>query len=347
MRQPCSEVDPAALRVLERFGFPPSAVDSVEALVTGTGGHATYRVRTQTRGDWVLKRYAAAADRQALRHTHQLEQRLEQSGFPVAPLLPATSGQTLLESQGAAWSVHGWVEGRQFTVQDRDDLVGQDDALVSHLGSALGTLHRTSRGLPQPPAPAVDPTRLLAAPRHAVRALRRPRLRPPGPPRWLALRLRRDKSEFDRWVLQVLPEIAARARRLAAQPLPVGPEGVGLIHHDLNWSNLIFDEDRRLQALIDFDNATVAPWVLEVGSAAVVLAGRDPLRVERFVDAYETEAALPVDRAQVALAMEMKCVQSILNTVVTYLAGQTDLSERGPWCRDLYASLESLDAWGR
>lgn len=332
------------LRILDRFGLAASSVESVTELLVGTGSQ-NLRVRA-TDGDWVLKRYGAGVDLGRLRRAHRWEHRLEEAGFPVAPLRRTASGSTVVAHGDEHYVMHAWVDGQHLTIADRDDLLERQPELATDLGSMLGTLHRISReGEPDVlEEPAGDPDHLLQAPRHTLRSLRRPRLRPPFVSRWQALRLRRRKSAFDRWILQVVPDVAAHARGLARRSIAtaVGPTDIGLVHHDLNWENLVLDESLRPRALLDFDNSTLAPWVLEVGAAAVVLAGTRPEDLDRFLAGYRQASPVPVDLGLVRVAMELKCVQSILNSVVIYLDGDTDLTLRGPWCRHLYASLTAL-----
>lgn len=335
--------EPAVLRVLEAFGL--SSVESVSRLTVGTGQERSLRVRADG-DDWVLKPYAGTVDLGRLLRAHRWEEHLAEAGFPVAPLRRSSSGESLVTDGGTSYAVHGWVQGRQVSIADRDDLLACRPGLAGDLGAMVGTLHRISSEREEGAGAGADggPDRLLRAPRHAVRALRRPRPRPPWVSRWRALRRQRDTTDFDRWIIQVLPEVAAQAGRLARQPLAArpGPLDTGLIHHDLNWENLVLDEELRPCALLDFDNSTRAPWMVELGSAAVVLAGTDRHLVEQFLNGYQSRSPFTIDPGLVRQAMELKCVQSILNSVLVYLDGDTDTTLREPWCRQLHAALVDL-----
>lgn len=339
--------EPAVLRVLEVFGL--SSVESVGRLTVGSGPERSLRVRAGG-GDWVLKRYSGAVDLSRLLRAHRWEEHLAQAGFPVAPLRRSSSGESLVTEGGASYAVHGWVRGRQVSIVDRDALLERRPGLAGDLGAMVGTLHRISSEREEGAGAGADggPDQLLRAPRHGVRALRRPRPRPPWVSRWHALRRQRDKTDFDRWIIQVLPGVATQARRLARRSLAArpGPPDIGLIHHDLNWENLVLDEGLRPCALLDFDNSTRAPWMIEVGSAAVVLAGTDRVLVERFLTGYQSRSPVTIDRGLVRQAMELKCVQSILNSVLLYLDGDTDTTLREPWCRQLHAALVDLAGAG-
>lgn len=349
--------DTVILGVLRDFGIPGPSVEAVSPLVSVGTRERSVRVQA-TDGEWVLKRHPPDGLKR-LQEAHGLELALQRDGFPVAPLRRAEHGGTLVRTDTAVWSMHAWVSGRHLSIAERDTASALAPKLPAHLGAMVGALHRVSGGQDKvEPANIArsseagdvdvdDPDRLLRAPLHAVRRLRRPRIRPPGLPPVQALRLRTEKTDFDRWILRTLPEVVQHARRLSRHSFSgVGPQDVGLIHHDLNWENIVLDEDLRLRALLDFDNATRAPWMIEVGSAAVVLAGTDPVRLERFLSAYQAESGIEVEARLVRVAMELKCVQSILNSLVIYLAGDTDITLREPWCRHLLASLRELTREG-
>lgn len=335
--------DPAILQVLDRFGL--RAVESVSQISVGTGSQESFRVRADG-SDWVIKRYWQDTDLRRVSTAHEFELRLLEVGFPVAPLQRSTSGQTLLAHGDAHYALHGWVHGRQLTITDRNPLLAREPRLAGDLGAMVGTLHRVSSEGDEhvEEEPDGDPDHLLRAPLYAVRTLRRPRRRPPLVSRWQELRLRRHKNDYEQWMLQIVPEVVSHARRIARRSIAhdLEPTDIGLIHHDLNWENLVFDEQLHLRAVLDFDNSMRAPWVLEVGSAAVALVGTTPAAVDRFLAGYQSVSPFSVDPGLVRLAMEMKCVQSILNSVLTYLDGDTDVTLREAWCRELYASVTTL-----
>lgn len=331
---------PEVHRVLARFGLPLASLESITPVVSGAGRHAGFRVRGDRRA-WVLKGHTSARSIERLALSHPLELRLSEVGFPVAPLCRSLSGATLVEDGAAQYSLHGWVDGRQIAIRERDELLARRPDVASELAVMVGRLHQVS-GQQEVGASDRrwgDADRLLTLPRLSVREIRRPGRRLFR--RWHALRLNPTKSAFERWILRVLPEMASRAEWLAEQSIArgVGRADMGLIHDDLNWENLVFDEAFRMRALLDFDNATVAPWVLEVGSAAVVLVGSDPRAVEEFVSAYEEAARMPMERDLVRVAMELKCVRSILTSIIAHLDGNGDKSRRAMWCHHLYESL--------
>lgn len=332
--------DPALPDVLAHFGIPLGSWEVLGPLVAGTGRHRGFRVRAEGR-EWAVKRHSSGATVERLASTHALELRLADNGFPVAPLRRTRDGETLVREGSAWYSLHGWAEGQQVSIADRDVTIGDHPDLVGDLARLIAALHQAS-GPGTDGGDVVNPDRLLELPRGMLHEIRRPRRHLLS--RWQALRLKPSKSEFDRWILHVLPELAERADRLSRQSITpgVGGSDILLIHNDVNWENLIFDERFRVRALLDFDNAVPAPRALEVGACAVVLVGSDPVRVEMFVSAYEAASGVPLDRELVGLAMELKCVRSVLASVLAHLGHGTDIAELRTWSHHLYESLQAL-----
>lgn len=331
--------------VLRGFGVDADPVESIR-LLASRERHATWRIEAAGRA-WVLKQHAGGPSLRQLSESHRWEQRLAEAGFPVAPIQMTASGQSLVRDGAASYSLHGWVPGQQFSIAERDDLIAVHPQLVTDLGAAIGHLHRISADLPLPQGGApVSVDALLTGPAHIARAIVHGRFARPS--LWHSLRRKRRKSDFDRWIITVLPGLLRRADSIAELSItpPVPIVDTGLIHNDLNWENLIFGADHRLCAILDFDNATRAPWVMEVGAAAVVLVGTEPRHVEDFVAAYENASGSLVDRDLVRLAMTVKCVRSILVSARTYLGGRaTDEDRLASWCAHLHESLSILDEW--
>ncbi|NYF99024.1 Ser/Thr protein kinase RdoA (MazF antagonist) [Janibacter cremeus] len=257
----------------------------------------------------------------------------------MAPLCIAGSGETVVRNGPAWYSLHRWVEGQQVSIGGRDALIRARPHLVRELAVMIATLHMVgSQDLDE--GGEGDPDRLLRVPRANVRRIHGSRRRLVS--RWQVLRLKPRKSDFDRWALRVLPEVAARAETLAKNSIAhrVPRSETGLIHNDVNWENLILDEGFHVRALLDFDNVVRAPWALEVGAGAVVLVGADPHTVDQFVSGYEATTGAAFDRDLVRLGMELKCVRSIITSVLAYLDGGTDTRLLAPWCHHLHESLQ-------
>ena len=331
-----------AREALRHFGWDEPDTAALERLPQGIK-NVNYRVQDRGAG-WVLKAHPAGAGVR-LRRTHPFEQSLAAAGVPVAPLQTTTGHGTFVESEGGVFTLHGWVRGRQIGVAGREVAFLERPTLAGELGAVVGLIHRTGAPLVDREAQPPDIPHLLGAPMRTVASISH------GPPhRFLKVarvRARRPTSGFDRWVLEHLTMLRREARSLAGpQPAQVVPgTDVVLAHNDLNWENLILDDDWSLAAVLDFDNAAPLPRALDVGAAAAVLIGSDGPRFEQFLDSYQRSAGTQVDRAAVLLGMRWKCLRSMLWSVDAYLSGRVQDPELVlAWCSALDATRRSHSA---
>lgn len=326
----------AIARVLAQFGVigPPASV----RLLAARTRHQTYLIEAGG-NRWVVKRHLSPGGTDQPR-SHRFESLLGERGFPVARIQHTPAGQTLVQEGAARYSLHAWVEGCHLSIADRDEILTDHPSLVESLATMVGTLHRIGSELADTGGTGSSETdRLLRAPQQLTSALGE--RRGPAPSRLIRLRLRPRKSDFDRWILDSMPAVVDAAAWLESQSL--SSSDTGLIHNDINWENLLFDEELGVQALLDFDNTIEAPRAIEVGAAAVVLVGSDLQRVDRFVAAYEEARGTAVDHRGVDQAMVLKCTRSILVSVRSYLSGEVeDTARLMQWCGHLYASLTDL-----
>lgn len=333
-----------AQRILHQFRIE-SSIESVERLVRGTN-HASVRLRVDGR-DLVLKSLTPARVAR-VGFARAVEVELERAGFPVAPVHLSKSGSALVELEGQHYTLHAWVEGQQHAIADRGMIVAENPLFLREAGRALGELHRIaeSADLTGHDAPAVTGKKLLLNQRYAERNLRRLRPRPPLLSEWHMFLLKREKTDFDRWIVQAVRDAIRHATRLRDHSMAhlIDMSDTIVIHNDINWENLIFNERHQLRAILDFDNATRAPGLVEVGAATVVLAGDEWDLVEDFVSAYEDETGRSVDRRALELAMSAKCVQSIVSSFTTHVRGQHKETEfLESWCRHLHSSMQRLN----
>lgn len=332
-------------KVCGQFGLHEVEPDRVRPL-TARIRPDSFQIRADGR-DWVLKRHTAGAELARLPAAHRLELHLHAVGFPVAALWRSPTGMTLLEENGVHYSLHEWITGRRFAVADRVRLNRQDPKFLGRLGSTLGSLHTasTAAGLRNADLPVTAVPTLLTGPAEIAHRIRRPRRRIPPLSLWQQLRTQRVKNDFDEWIIGVFSDITR-----AADDLPLSPAAQRLqqseiipIHNDINWENLLFDNDLDLVALLDFDNLCRSPRLVEVGAAAVVLAGSDHDALQQFISAYEETTRLSADREALVLAMRAKCLRSILVSISTYLRGDlTETTLLQSWCQHLHASFLEL-----
>lgn len=333
-----SQIEQLAPQVLSDYGFVAGQIEYIQRLPQRVK-NVNFRVRAGEQ-DWVLKCHTPAAAKR-LEFPHELELSLAASGYPVAQLQRSRFGDTLVERDGVFFTLHTWVDGRQVAISGRDQAIAERPALTRELGEALGTLHRL--GEPWVSQAPERPTTewLLAGPSRTVTSIRRGR--PPHLFKALRLRLRADKSEFDRWILERLPGLYRHAGALAESTIPHRADDLVVAHNDLNWENLIFAPSLQLLAVLDFDNATVLPRVLDLGAAAAVLAGGSTIRLDEFLTGYAKGCGEPVDRELAELGMRWKCVRSMLWSIDAYLSGRVaDPALVATWCRHLDECLQAV-----
>ncbi|QBX54632.1 hypothetical protein EXE58_03540 [Nocardioides seonyuensis] len=340
-------VDADAARALMEFGFTGAEAASLEQLPRGIK-NLNYKVRASGQ-DWVLKCHQAAGAAERLASSHRMELALGQAGFPVAPLRRLESGRTIVETPTGVFTLHAWVEGRQISIDQREQALSDKPALVEELGGLLGELHREAAGSLGHGSGngQADVLARLAAPSEIAARVRRGGTL--GTSKTLKMRLRGPRNEFERWILEVLPDLFRRADRLASPEVASQVDGgdVVVAHNDLNWENVVLSPSLDVLAVLDFDNASVLPRALDVGAAAVVLVGVEPSRVERFSSAYAQASGVSVERSALALGMQWKCVRSILWTIDAYASGKVGRSElAATWCGHLYDSAQTLPLWG-
>lgn len=178
-------------------------------------------------------------------------------GVPTPRPLRTPAGQPFADWNGELASLFPWVPGRTLS---RAELTPGHGAAA---GRALAQLHLAGADHPDRRAGRYEPDEIdgrLAR----VAGLARP--------------------ELAEAVAVLQPEL----RALAAQRRPDLPAGI--IHGDLFVDNVLFHDDGRLSALLDFEQASWGRWAYDV--AVTVLAfgfGADDFRADvtrAFLDAY-------------------------------------------------------------
>jgi Ser/Thr protein kinase RdoA (MazF antagonist) len=261
--------------------------------------------------DYVIKRYDQDRMPALIQLSHSLQLRLFKAGFPVARLECLDDGNSLFYDGQYAYSVHRWVSGHHFEFPNADGDVPAP--LLEEVARVLGLLHSvTIKECPyagETTASEMMAQELLSS-------------RPERKKNWFKLVLRLKRTKLEREVLAAWGPIRQLARRLA-----ITHENFGemlLVHNDINWQNIIFDESDKLLALIDFDNIRYAPRALEIGYAALVLVGAHDERLKQFVRVYSEVAGVSVDLDAVKLAMRIRCLRSynwVFQTVLNHRIG--------------------------
>ena len=335
----------AARSALVEFGLADAAAGTLERLPQQVS-NVNFKVRSRGK-DWVLKCHRAADAAERLAVTHALEAALEAAGFPVAKLGRTASGATYVRTDVGTFTLNAWVDGQQISIAGRDRAHEEHPELAAHLGRLVGDLHRIGTSA-MTTAPTVDAlAALLAGPRRTVASIRHGA---PGRFRKVPrLLVKRDRTEFDRWILRHRRQLYRDAAALSTSETSalVSGEEFVLGHNDLNWENLVLDPELRVVAVLDFDNASLLPRALGVGAAAAVLVGGHGERIGAFVRAFEQAAGHAVDPRAVNVGMHWKCLRSTLWSIDSYLSGRaTNTTLLGPWCQHLQECREKLPPVG-
>ncbi|MCP3670906.1 MAG: phosphotransferase [Gammaproteobacteria bacterium] len=289
---------------------------------------------------WVIKFYRTGIISNKLKLSHQLQLQLIESGFPVAKLETSTDGQTLIKTANGYYSIHRWVEGRHIHSPSINSTAPTD--VIREVASMLGRFHQLgAEEAHSGELATLD--KAFSAPAELART--QDRRRDLKPSRIFRLRIKPIKTSFDRWILQHFEQLCQQASQLAEQlhKLPSFREFIA-IHNDINWDNLIFNDDNKLAAIIDFDNLMPFSRQYEIGAATLVIAGTDNEAVTHFLNSYRQASGLNVDNAAVMIAMRHKCVRSIIWSIHSYLGGNIeDRAALQSWCKYLHYCLGRMD----
>jgi homoserine kinase type II len=260
--------------ILQSFGQPPIAAYRAHRPIAVGTINTNLRVETES-GLWFLRinegKSLDDVGREAAIVAH-----LAERGVPTPPPLRSPAGQPFVLWRDQIVSLFPWVPGRTLA---RDEVTPAQAAAV---GSALAQLHGVGADFSD----------------------RRPgRYEPEEIGRRLAQIIALSRPELAAAVAVLGPELA-RLSTERASDLPTG-----LIHGDLFIDNVLYTDDGRLAALIDFEQASWGRLAYDL--AVTVLAfgfGRDDFRpelVRALLDAY-TAARPPTDTERAAFPAELR-----------------------------------------
>jgi homoserine kinase type II len=244
--------------------------------------HQTLLLQTTT-GDYVLRAYCYR-DRRRVESEHSLITHVRQHGLPAVAPLPSRHGTTTLEQAGHFYAVFPRASGRQL---DRQEFGPTE---MAAMGRCLAILHRALASFPHDRVShqswAVDTATTLAG----IATLE------------AAISARPARDEVDRHVLVQLAERRAWLLTNAGGAY-VDFQGLDqqVIQGDFQQTNLFFD-NARVSAIIDWDQAYVAPRAWEVVRALHLVFEFDPGPCHTFLDAYRAEAPLTLAELEIAAA---------------------------------------------
>jgi len=240
---PANNSDAVQSRALDLIGEAYGLANATMIRLEQGAQNASFRVES---GDhtFYLKRYESRLYRpDQVRHSLEIQNAVSQLGLSVPMVVLNRHGDITTETEDGTYALSTFVAGGQYRR-------GQIPALAARsMGETLGKLHLALGRLAEP-RPYVPPDP-LATQRHLERVLA---LALP----WQA------RSVVDERSCRVLRHKLACLERYApfAKDLPAMREQ--LVHGDYQETNLIFDDDERVAAVLDFDNLRFNPRAVEV-----------------------------------------------------------------------------------
>jgi homoserine kinase type II len=198
-------------------------------------------------------------------------------GVPTPPPLRTAGGEAFLRWQGQYVSLFPWVAGQTLSRGQVGPLQGRE------AGRALALLHRAGADYPDHRPGRYEPDEIQ-------RRFDRVRTLPPDPV-----------------LADAIAVLGPALERLARERRPDLP--LGLIHGDLFIDNVLYGDDGRLTALLDFEQASWGRLAYDVAVSALAFAyGRDDFRgdvTRAFLDGYLAERTpTPAERDGFAAELE-------------------------------------------
>lgn len=260
---------------------------------------------TTARGRYAVRGYRHP-NRQPIEREHAIIAHVRAQRLPaIGPLpLPATT-ETILEHNGRFVAVFPHAAGHQ---RDKADLTPSNAAAM---GRTLAHLHRALRSLP----PELGFHRTLRADRSVTLAR-------------IALieaviRSRQPADPIDTVVLQ---RLAAQQHAVEALPeeatINFGNLPVQVIHGDYQGTNLFFDANGKVSAVIDWDQTYLAPAAWEIARTLHLSFNFAPALSISFLAAYHAENPLPSNELDQAMAAyDVKSRHDLWTCEAFYLDG--------------------------
>lgn len=234
-----------------------------------------YQFQDESRRRFVVKFYRPARwSREQILEEHEFARLLAAEEIPVA--VPLTfDGESLLEYQGFHYALWPSLGGRQFEVDNLDQLEA--------VGRCLGRLHQVSQSRPFHCRPQLDVATMLEAPRQLLAA-----------GEWLPRAL--AKPFFG-----VLDELIAHVREQMTLPV----EQIAL-HGDCHPGNILWRDG---PLLVDFDDCSTGPaiqdlWMLLSGDRQEKL-----LQLDTLLCGYEE--FMELDRRELRLIEPLRAMRMV------------------------------------
>jgi homoserine kinase type II len=253
------------------WNLPPLL--STEVPPTGTIHHI--QVLNTSDGVYILRQYRySLAERWPIECEHALSTYVQAQGLPASAPLPLPTGETILEHERYFYALFRCVRGSQLS---REQLTLREAVAM---GRFLGELHHVLHHYPHHLVPHRSFNVDRAATFLKIEELER------------AIRSRSRVADVD---LQILAQLSQRRTWLTSAS-SVDEQDFSLleqqvIHGDYQETNLFFEQDN-ISAVIDWDQAYVAPRAWEVVRTLHYAFKLDPALCQAFLDAYNSVFSL-------------------------------------------------------
>ncbi len=279
---PASKVSNVGLSTTEvsrSWNLPPI----VSTMVPSTGTiHQTTLLSTRTNDNYVLRAYRyTQKDRSRIVVEHAISSYVQAHGLPAIAPLPLPSGETILEHEGRFYALYPFAEGQQIL---REQVTSSE--IVAAMGRCLGELHQILSAFPQETVRRQSFSAGLSATFLKMAKIES------------AIS---EKADIDALDQQILAMLTQRRNWLAtAQAVDLTPflslESQTL-HGDYQETNLFF-ADGRVSAIIDWDQAHVAPHAWEIVRTLHYVFHLDE-RCQTFLKAYHEVFPLSRDELDI------------------------------------------------
>src|SRR5579883_119546 len=252
--------------ICNAWNLPP--ILSTTAPSTGTIHQIT--ILSTTEAKYVLRAYRyAPKDRARIVTEHAVSSYVQVHGLPAIAPLPLPSGETILEHEGRFYAIYPFARGQQIP---REQVTSHD--IIAAMGHCLGALHQLLAAYPpeqvRSQSWSVDPSTTFSKMERIEAVIA-------------------EKASSEPFDQQILAMLAQRKAWLTTtppvdlQPFTSLPRQV--LHGDYQETNLFFT-DGKVSAIIDWDQAYIAPRTWELIRTLHYVLNLDALRCHTFLKAY-------------------------------------------------------------
>jgi Ser/Thr protein kinase RdoA (MazF antagonist) len=323
--------------ILRQYGLTDGAGMDIEPMPQGFG-MALVRIRLKDH-DLVVKQLNPQQCMDRIRFALHFHDRLHAAGLPCPRLFRTIEGHLLASVKNRFFCVQQWCAGERFQADDAG--IEERRHHRQQLGTLLGQIH--AAGSPElmkaAPASCRRPTaNIFTRFSDVERGLPWSRGGPLARNLWL---LCHESGAFAREIRKALPLLKNARHRLASSPLIKHPHLADIlpVHGDFHFDNILF-LDGQVAAILDFDNALLAPRAYDLGSSMAVIC-QEREHEDDFLTAYEAAGGSPLPDRDLLRACALS---RLVNSLSFQIVGYTRRHVRSPrkarrWIRRLIRLL--------